>query len=114
MALVSVAEAREHLRIAPSSEGVSDLLLKLGQATALVVHYLKRTDIDPDTDALELDLTDATAVERAIIQTAILEVLSNIDRFRGDDEKGENPADEMFMTPKVRGLLSMLRDPALA
>ena len=80
-----------------------DLLAKMESATALVLIHLKRqgewtVDTDPETD-----------LEFAVVQAAILKVLGNLYRFRGDDEKTPNPVDD-----SVVAMLSMHRDGALA
>lgn len=114
MALVTLQQVKTHLRITNGDQD-EDLEMKLDQATALVVLYLKRTDLgSPDPEPADADPTDLTPIERAIVQAAILEVVANLDRFRGDDPDGENPNGVEFLTPSIRGRLSMLRDPALA
>lgn len=109
MALVTYEQALAHLgRVgvpgpsnAPNHD--EDLAMKIEQASALVLAHLKRNDwtaaSDPDTDP-----------EFAIVQAAILRVLGNLYRFRGDDESSSpNPLDA-----SVVSMLSMHRDPALA
>lgn len=115
MALASLSELKDHLKITHRDED-RDLGLKIDQATALVLLYLKRTDLGSpiDEDVREIVPSELTAIEQAVIQGAILKVAANLYRFRGDDPAGENPADEQFLTADLRGMLSMLRDPALA
>ena len=75
------------------------------QATALVITYLKR----PDREwTVETDPTDDP--EFAIVQAAILEVLSNLFGDRGDRDK---PTDGP-VTDRVKRMLSMHRDPSMA
>ncbi len=115
MALATLEQLKHHLKITHNLEN-NDLQVKLEQATAIVLMYLKRTDLgSPVGDvASELDPSELTTIERAVVQAAILKVAANFDRFRGDEEAGENPSDEQFLTADIRGVLSMLRDPALA
>lgn len=81
----------------------ADLTLKMEQASALVLIHIKRAaewdvDSDPSDDP-----------EFAVVQAAVLRVLGNLYRFRGDDEKSVSPISE-----DVVSMLSMLRDPSLA
>lgn len=115
MALASLSQLKDHLKITHRDED-HDLGLKLDQATALVLLYLKRTDLGSPLgeDVRELEPSEMTTMEQAVVQGAILKVAANFYRFRGDDPAGENPTDEQFLTADIRGILSMLRDPALA
>ncbi len=115
MPIVTLQQAKNHLKITHEHEN-NDIQLKLEQATAIVLMYLKRTDLGSplDEDSSELTATDLTSLELSVVQAAILKVLANFDRFRGDESDGENPSDEKFLTADIRGVLSMLRDPALA
>jgi hypothetical protein len=110
MALISYAAAVRHLRqegalpidVSPEAEH-ADVAAKIEQASALVLVHLKRpgewsVDTDPEEDP-----------EFAIVQAAVLKVLGNLYRFRGDDEKSPSPISE-----DVVSMLSMLRDPSLA
>lgn len=110
MALVTYDQAVQHLRRQGALElGVSpaeqeaDLTLKIEQASAIVIAHLKRpgewdVDSSPEDDP-----------EFAIVQAAVLKVLGNLYRFRGDDEKSPSP-----MSADVVDLLAMHRDPSLA
>ena len=115
MALVTLEQVKDHLKVTHHFED-RDLELKLRQATAIILDYLNRTDLGsplPD-DPTDLDPTDMTTVERAIVSAAIIKLVANFDRWRGDEAQDENPATEMFLTPDIRGILSRLRDPAMA
>lgn len=96
---VTQEEALRHLRL-NGDEGspdptAEDVALKLEQAELIVIGHLKRVPSD--------------STEIAVMQAAILKVLGNLYRFRGDEE---NPQD--ILSPGVLAMLSMLRDPALA
>lgn len=104
MALITTEQALTHLRVS-GDEYTADVELKMEQATALVITYLKRpnhtwtTETDPVADP-----------EFAIVRGAILEVLANLFYDRGDhDDPTVGP-----ITPRLKNALSMLRDPALA
>lgn len=103
-ALITVDQAATHLRIS-GSEYADDLELKIETATALVIQYLKRPD---HTWTVETDPSDDA--EFAIVQAAILEVLTNLFFDRGDRDK---PSDGP-VTDRVKRCLSMLRDPTVA
>lgn len=113
MALVTLHQAKVHLK-ETSEDRDADVQEKLRQARALVIMYLKRDDLGSPVDIDDVDPSELSVIERRVVEGAILEVLTNIDRFRGDEMADENPADELFMTKAVRGRLSMLRDPTVA
>lgn len=106
MALVTYDQAVAHLKqqgvLDVSPEDV-DLALKLQQASSLVLVHLKR----PGEWSVDSDPTDDP--EFAIVQAAVLKVLGNLYRFRGDDESSPAP-----ISDDVVRMLSMLRDPTLA
>ncbi len=106
MALVSYQAAVDHLKqrgVLDGSPPDDDLTLKIEQASALVIVHLKRSgewDVNSDpTDDPEF----------AIVQAAVFRVLTNLYRFRGDDEKSPAPVSD-----DVVAMLSLLRDPSLA
>jgi hypothetical protein len=106
---VSYDTAAMHLKLYDlkmNPEVEADVRLKLAQAEALVLTHIKTPD--PGWT----DETDpATNFLFAVAQAATLLILSNLWRFRGDDEtKGENGP----LTPRVAELLSQFRDPSLA
>lgn len=105
MALVSYGLAVQHLRqqgVLDVSPEDADLAAKVEQASAIVLVYLKRAgEWDINTDPTE----DA---EFAIVQAAVLKVLGNLYRFRGEDEESPAP-----ISPDIERMLSILRDPAL-
>lgn len=104
MALITLEQAATHLRIT-GSEYADDLELKIEQASALVIQYLKREDHE-----WTVETDPADDLEFAIVQAAILEVLANLWGDRGDREK---PSDGP-VTDRVKRALSMMRDPSLA
>lgn len=106
MALVTYTAAVNHLKqngVLDVSPSDTDLELKIEQASSLVLIHLKRPgewDVNsrPDDDP-----------EFAVVQAAVLKVLGNLYRFRGDDDTSPNPVDD-----SVVSMLSMLRDPSMA
>ena len=110
MALITFAAAVNHLRQngvivdeSPESPQAADLRLKMEQATAMVVVHLKRPAEWAEGDSAADD------PEFAIVQAAVLRVLGNLYRFRGDDETSVEP-----ISPDIVRMLSILRDPSLA
>lgn len=106
MALITYAQAVQHLKqsgVLDGSPTDDDLTLKIEQASAIVVVYLKRPG------EWDLDTTPSDDPEFAIVQAAVLKVLGNLYRFRGDDAEANAPVSEDIAT-----MLSMLRDPSLA
>lgn len=109
MALITYAQACRHLKIdatvsSPPSDQQLDIELKMEQATAFVLDHIKKLDAiwTAETDPAE-DL------EFAIVQAAILKVLKNLDRFRGDDAPDQGP-----LTEEIVNMLSHQRTPSLA
>lgn len=106
MALITYAAAVRHLNqtgVLDGSPADEDLELKIEQASAQVVIYLKRPG------EWDIDTLPADDPEFAIVQAAVLKVLGNLYRFRGDDEEGVAP-----ISPDVKLMLDPLRDPTLA
>ena len=105
-ALVTYDMAVRHLKqegVLDGSPEDTDLNAKIVTASAIVIVHLKRpAEWDLQSDPITDD-------EFAIVQAAVLKVLGNLYRFRGDDEKTPNPVDD-----SVVSMLSMLRDPAMA
>lgn len=108
--IVSPDQARLHLRISEDewSNEEDDFLLKLLQAHALVLDYVHRDDIEA-----EMLLWDEDSAPRAV-QAAILRQFADLARFRGDDEDLAGRADGLNLSPRVKQLLSLYRDPPLA
>lgn len=111
--IVSADQARQHVRISEDEWGneEDDFLLKLLQAHALVLDYVRRPN-DEDFDA-EMLLWDEDSAPRAV-QAAILRQFADLVRFRGDDEDLAGRADGLNLSPRVKQLLSLYRDPPLA
>lgn len=105
MAFVSNEMVIAHLKGVDEAEGF-DIDAKVRVAQALVLKHIDREsytgwsdDTDPDADT-----------EFAIVQAAILKVLMNLYRFRGDDEELYDPLDGVKSMLQAVGL----RDPSLA
>ena len=116
MSLVTLAQAKAHLRIdtldlAPPDALDADLALKLLQAEAIILDYLKIPETSPPYWADETDVPP-------LVQAAILFQLGELYRFRGDDTSqfADNSKRDQAgsLSPFVEGLLRRYRDPALA
>jgi hypothetical protein len=108
--LVTYAQAHEHLRL-PDDREQPGVELKLQQATAFVLMYVQREVNDWTVD------TDPSAdLPFAIVQGAILYLLGEYWRKRGDDTdlKPEDPAWGAFLQPPLRQRLTLLRRPVCA
>ena len=110
--LVTYDTAADHLKLGDlktDPETQTAVLRYLAEAQGLVLRHIKFIQRDPPwTDATD----PAVDGDFAIVQAAILTVLGNVWRFRGDDETsaaGNGP-----LTPRVAELLSQLRDPSFA
>jgi hypothetical protein len=98
--LVTLTEAKRHLRKAASDTSQdADIQMKLDQATAIIIDYLKDPDHGWDVDTVPLP-----------VHAAILLQLGDLYTYRGD-ERAERD-DEL--APGVASLLRRMRDPALA
>jgi hypothetical protein len=94
--LVSIERAKEHLNIT-FDDNSADLQAKVLEASAIVVDYIKKP---------EIDWTEETAPP--LIQAAVLLVLGDLYDHRGDDGKSDP------LSQAVRSILHRYRDPALA
>lgn len=110
--IVTLAQAKQHLKRSTTTVEDDDLTLKLRQAHGLVLDYIDR----PSDDAWHrqlLNWDDESAP--AAVQAAILRQFGDLVRFRGDDaDPSENRVDGNFLSPRVKQLLLMYRTPALA
>jgi len=103
--LITLDQAKTQCRLPiDSTEYDDDLLLKIEHATAIVVDYLDRNEDDWVAGSPQASPADQ---EFPIVQAAILEVLTNLWRNRGDDA-APGP-----MTSRVEQMLRGLRVPAL-
>ena len=111
MSLITIAQAKAHLRIdtdslIPSDTEDADLLLKMAAAEEIILDYLKVPVTSPPLWADETDCP-------AMVQAAILFQLGELYRFRGDDDGKGDRATDGSLAPLVEGLLRRYRDPAL-
>ena len=99
--LVTLAQAKEHLRITlpPGDPGDADLQFKLDQAEGIIRNFLKTSD-DPAWTPATVPLP---------ITAAILLMLGRLYEQRGDAE--ENDA---ALWLAIDRMLTRYRDPALA
>lgn len=106
MALITYTQAVEHLKqigVLDASPADADLELKMEQASALVVGHLKRPG------EWDLETVPADDPEFAVVQAAVLKVLGNLYRFRGDDAVAPSP-----ISPDVEMMLHLYQYKVLA
>lgn len=112
MSLVSLDNAKNHLQITtPDSLNDPmnvDLRVKLTQAEAIVLDYLKTYPTNDDGSLVWDELTVP-----GMVQAAILLQLAELWRFRGDDTDGPSYLNGE-LAPPIANLLRRYRDPALA
>lgn len=117
MALVALLVAKRHLRLgdsvdSPLSSADTDLQLKLDQAEAIVLNYIKRPDDADWSDEIDSWTEDTVPGD---VQAAILYQVGELHRFRGDDVDQDKPRrEDGYPTPAVKALLHGYHDPALA
>jgi hypothetical protein len=112
MALVNYEQVKDHFRHV-GDDFQADIELKLEQATAMVITYLKRPNhgwteaTDPKSDP-----------EFALVQAAILMQARDLDAHRGDETEAATTSVDVeagnYLTAGVRRILYPLRDPSLA
>jgi len=106
MPLITLDQAKTQLRLPIDSiEYDDDLTVKIEHATAIVVDYLDRNEDDWAAGSPQGSPADQ---EFPIVQAAILEVLTNLWRHRGDEGTQDGP-----LTARVTNMLRGLKVPAL-
>lgn len=111
--LVSLEQARTHLRI-DTSDGDTDLTLKIKGASRAVLEYIKN-GADPFTDSTGEPYEDSNGVALGIpedVQSATLFLLGYLDRNRASDKDGG--FDRGWLPDPVTALLCPYRTPSLA
>jgi len=110
MALITYAQAVAHLKqngvldVGSPPDEDPDLVLKMEQASAIVVHRMERPgEWDVNTNPAEDE-------DFARAQSLVLQVLAWLYRYRGDDEK--TPGLETILG--LDGTLGMLKDRVIA
>ena len=102
--LVTLTQAKAHLRITmpPGDPGDADIQLKLDQAEAIILNYLK------GANGAAIGWTDPTTVPPPV-SAGILLMLTRLYEQRGDDEDQDEK-----LWQAIDRLLTRFRDPALA
>jgi hypothetical protein len=98
MALITVEQAKHHLRIDYDDQN-ADLSMKVEQASAIVIDYLKKPDHGWTTQTVPYP-----------VQAAILLVLTAL----WDNRNGQGDGEYLAPGGPVARLLSRHRDPAIA
>lgn len=121
MSIVNVKEANDHLRLAidlgtdfdpdefdpedyPNEPDLPDLIIKIGQAEAIVLDYLKVADTSPAWEPRQEEM----------VKAAVLLILGSLWRDREDNSAGGGGRDMLSERGAVTRLLVRMRDPALA
>lgn len=116
MALITIEQADQHLRLDLENDGGSPLIytdartanvqMKITQAEAIILNYLKIDEPHDPADSPQI-WTEANVI---VVQSAVLLLLSALF----DDAQGRTVEDYMKPHGTVPLLLARLRDPALA
>jgi hypothetical protein len=96
--LVTLTQAKDHLRASGFTDDDSMILLKAEEASDIIVDFIKKPNHG---------WTDRTVPGH--VRAAVLLVLGNLYGQRGDDPDGANP-----LTDPVMALVWRDRDPAMA
>lgn len=110
--IVTLDQAKKHARITSDAEN-ADLADKLADAHALVLDYVADGKGD---DYVTVMLTwDDESAPRSV-RAAIMRMFADLARFRGNDDDPSEMRVESAnaLPPRVRQLLRLYRDPALA
>ena len=99
--LVTLVQAKAQLRVTSTHED-ADITVKAGDATAIIIDYLKRSDHGWTVDTVP-----------GHVREAILLQLTWIWTHRGDEQMPDLSAHD-GLAPGVKGVLMRQRDPALA
>ena len=115
--LVTLEQVKNHLGLSGTSDHDDNLLIKIEEAEALCLDYVKNyVGVAADRTARYAVIdgwTDTTAPPQ--VRAAILRMVGHLHGFRGDDEQGVRPQTENGDLPAdVTMFLKRLRDPALA
>ena len=100
--LIDTDMAKHHLRGHDVDAALPDLELKMAQAEAIVLAYIKH----PTDHGWTLASTEPDFL---VVQAVILKVLGNLFLFRGDDEESRGP-----LTKDLEWALQLIRKPTLA
>jgi cytidylate kinase len=112
MALVSYKQAKNHLRL-PDDESKADVLLKIEQASALVLARLERSA--SDSPAWDEDTDPTTDAEFSQAQAMVLLELTALWRFRGDDDETPVQVQELGrLSARAERIAARLKGPTLA
>jgi hypothetical protein len=111
-ALVTYAQAKAHLRLT-DDESKTDLLLKMQQATDIVLERIERDATDSPVWTEDTDPENDSEFARA--QAMVLMELTGLWRFRGDDVEAANaPEDLGRLSPRAERIAYRQKGPTLA
>jgi len=115
--LVTLDQAKIHLGLEGTTEHDSNVLMKIEEATAICLDWLKNYVGDEEDQEERYAEIDAWTDEDVPIQVraAILRLVGHLFRFRGDDDQNVVPKiDNGDLPADVTMFLKRLRDPSLA
>lgn len=115
--LATLQHAKTHLRLTGTTEHDLDIRLKIEEATAMVVSWLKNYIGDTDERAARYAVIDAWTVDSAPIEvrSAVLRLIGHLFYLRGGDDPKISPKLMNGDLPEdVTMFLKRLRDPAIA
>lgn len=105
---VTLEQAKARTGITDSDRD-DDLTMMLEEAHALVLDYIDRS---ADTEWHEAILAWTSETVPKPVRAAILRQFADLNRFRGDDDNDK--ADGLDLSPRVKQLLRLYRDPVVA
>jgi hypothetical protein len=110
MMLVTLEQAKQHLRIDHDDED-NDLILKIHAASGAVVNYLKSgADIFLDSNGEPVyDSSDEPIGMPFVVKAAVLLILGFL--YKDRDENAGDAYEQGFLPKPVTALLYPLRDP---
>jgi hypothetical protein len=109
--LVTLAQAKKAARIRVDDDN-DDLYLRLEIAHEWCLEYLNNR-LDDDTEWLATMLAWDTSNVPRQVKGAILHTFVWLERFRGDDVKGQQPDLANGLPPLARAMLDRYRDPTI-
>jgi hypothetical protein len=125
MRLITYQQALDHLKesvpvTSPPSGRENDIRLKIDQAEELVLDWINQRIADGDLWDATIESWDVSAdppvPPPGRVTAAVLVQLKMLDRFRGDDMKGDAPDMPVgpVLHPMAAAYLYRMRDPAIA
>jgi hypothetical protein len=118
--VATLSQARSHLRLDGTTEHDTIIQMKLDEATALCVDYIKSFIGEEEDREERYDAIDAWTLaddpqEFLQLRAGVLKMTAHLFRFRGDDDRNVVPTYAHGNLPDdVTMYLKRLRDPVLS